>query len=441
MKNLTPTKLIIIRSFESSRDRERVTMSLETATDQDSRTKRAKTDLNVAPLEKSSASRTPKSQAQDFISSHVESLHFHIATILKKIGFDHINLIHKLLNKIKQKTKMELDQSLIPRSARLDFTLKSSKKVEELPDYIQLKEDTEIYLRTVKENLKARILVATSLEIKSLRQEILEHFVKGSFLIAKTLKIGEGEPDANIHGIISEIIHERHESFLPHFDTDLTIFKELYKTLLDVATFPDIAPAPSQQLVVVSPHFATNAARPAPTITPMSSATATIARTIECLFITSIERYSEQEKKNEININLKKLDINHLTEPATAEAEMEVGNELSVTPENLKELVAKETKLATAALLKELNSLKSKFNKNTPALKGSGARTQSRGASPKKSKKTKKNGKKVSFAASAAPPADDAASATSAKKRNNRSDSSKKKKGKKGKQSRTEKNK
>ena len=73
-----------------------------------------------------------------------------------------------------------------------------------------------------------------------------------------------------------------------------------------------------------------------------------------------------------------------MTEPATAKAEMKVGNELNVTPENLKELVAKETKLATATLLKELTSLKSKFNK-TPALKGSGARTKSRGASPKES--------------------------------------------------------
>ena len=96
-----------------------------------------------------------------------------------------------------------------------------------------------------------------------------------------------------------------------------------------MATFsiPDRAPDPSQQLIVLSPHFANNTARPVSTITPMSTATTTIARTIKCLFITNIERYSDQEKKNEININLKKLDINHLTEPATAEAEIEVSTD------------------------------------------------------------------------------------------------------------------
>ena len=411
-------------------------MNEETATDRDTRTKRAKTDPNVAPLDNSSTSKTPKSQAQEFVSAHVESLHYHVATILTKIGFDHINLIHKLLNKINQKTKMELDPSLFPRSARIDFTIKSSKKVEELPDYIQLKEETEIYVREVKENLKARILVAADLEITSLRQEILEHFVKGSFLVAKTLKIGEGEPDANIHGIISDIIHTHHETLLPHFMTDLAKFKELYQTLLNIETFPtpETAPEPSQQLVVLSPHFGNNAARPAPIPTPMSTSTSNINRTIECLFITSIERYSEQEKKNEININLKKLDINHLTEPATAAAELEVSNEQSVTPENLKELIAKETKIATAALLKELNSLRAIVN--STSVKGKGARQTKRGASTKK-KQTKKTGKTVSFAASVAPPADAADSDSSKKKRNNRSDSSKKKKGKKGKKSGT----
>ena len=176
------------------------------------------------------------------------------------------------------------------------------------------------------------MIVATKLEISCLRTELLEHFVRGSFLTAKTLKIGEGEPDADIHSIISHIIHESHEYFLPHFETDLNTFKNTYKTLLDVPTFPNpgtAAPEPSQQLVVLSPHFAPNIGRPAPVPIPMSPSTATIKRTLECLFIVSVKRYSAQEKRNEININLKKLDINHLTEAAIAEAEMDVSNEES----------------------------------------------------------------------------------------------------------------
>ena len=134
---------------------------------------------------------------------------------------------------------------------------------------------------------------------------------------------------------------------------------------------------------------------------------------------------------------MRKLDINHLTEAATAEAEMDVSNEPSVTPENLRELVAKETKLATAALLKQVTKLQSIVNA-TKNLKGSGARNTPRGALPKKTKKTKKtNGKTVSFAASAAQPADDADSDTSKKKGRRSSKQSKKQNGKSTKNSRT----
>ena len=112
-------------------------MNMNTATDATTSNKRAKTDKNVVSTSTPPKdSKTPKSVAQEFIAAHVESLHHHVAAILKKTSFDHVNLVHKLLNKIGQKTKMDIDPSLFPRSARLDFTLKSSKKVEELPDFI-----------------------------------------------------------------------------------------------------------------------------------------------------------------------------------------------------------------------------------------------------------------------------------------------------------------
>ena len=71
-----------------------------------------------------------------------------------------------------------------------------------------------------------------------------------------------------------------------------------------------------------------------------------------------------------------------MTETATAEAEMKVSNEQSVTPENFKELVAKGTKISTAALLKEITKLKTKV-KSRQSSKESGVRTQPRGTLPK----------------------------------------------------------
>ena len=417
-------------------------MNQDIATDATNSHKRAKTDFNVVSTSTPPTdSKTPKSVAQEYITAHVVSLHHHVAAILKKTSFDHVNLVHKLLNKISQKSKMVLDASLFSRSARLDFTLKSSKKVEELPDYIQLNEETNIYILAVKENLKARILMITEMEINSLRKEILEHFVKGIFLIAKTIKTGEGEPTADIHRIVSEIIHQHHEYVLPHFDCDLPTFITTYKELLNVTTFPAqlataVATATSQEVVIHSQFFRpagrTNPEVPAvpPVLTPDTS---NIYRTIQCLFITSVERYRAQTKRNEINMNILKLDINHLTEAATAQVEMDVGNEPSVTSENLQQLIAKESKKVTESLQKEVLKLKQLVNNLKKSKKEIGARTK-RGASPKKSAL-----KNVSFASQPAQKAEDADKGSRKKKEKKPSEQSKKTTKKNSKKSKTKK--
>ena len=75
-------------------------MNSDNATNANNSNKRAKVDLNVAPTSTPpSDSKPPKSVAQESITVHVESLHYHVAAILKKTAFDHINLVHKLLNK------------------------------------------------------------------------------------------------------------------------------------------------------------------------------------------------------------------------------------------------------------------------------------------------------------------------------------------------------
>ena len=75
---------------------------------------------------------------------------------------------------------------------------------------------------------------------------------------------------------------------------------------------------------------------------------------------------------------------------------MEVGNEPSVTPKNLRELVAKESKKVNESLLKEITKLKLQVNNLKLSKNEIGARPK-RGASPKKSAL-----KQVSFASQAA---------------------------------------
>ena len=203
-----------------------------------------------------------------------------------------------------------------------------------------------------------------------------------------------------------------------------------HKDLLNLTTYPVAeattaitaivqAPTASQYFTAAAPRPSVQPAPPTPNLE-----VGNIFRDIECLFITSVERYQEQVKRNDININLQKIDINHLTETATAEAEMEVGNEPSVSHENLKQLIAKETKAATANLLKEMKKLQQQIV-TLKSPKGNGARNTPRGASTKKSLKKTKD-KTVTFAAFAQK-ADGVDNATSKKKGKRQPKPSKKK--------------
>ena len=241
------------------------------------------------------------------------------------------------------------------------------------------------------------------MEIITLEAELLEHFIKGSFLVTKALKIGEGDMDTDIHSIISDIIIAHYSTFLPAFNIERQAFYDKYKAVLNVDTFP-VASAPPSQQPVLSPHFAIGG-RFLTQESTLTESTANIKRTLECIFLTSSEHYKEQVKKNTININLKKLDINHLVEDATADADMEVTNEPSVNPEMLQELIRKEAKKLNSKLENEVKSLKKEISTVKSLKNGNGARTPTRGASTKK-KQSNSTPKKVRFAAAGQKAAD-----------------------------------
>ena len=86
-------------------------MSNNNTTDtQNSKNKQVWLDTLVSLPSETTPQQTPKVAAQEYIQAHVELLHNDIATILKKIGYIHTNLLHKLRNKIVQKREDEIRQ-------------------------------------------------------------------------------------------------------------------------------------------------------------------------------------------------------------------------------------------------------------------------------------------------------------------------------------------
>ena len=74
---------------------------------------------------------TPLMAAKKTLQVHAESLQPQISTITSKLGKQHLLLLHQIHSKQLQAKKLESDALFIPRSARVGFTLSTSKLVSQ----------------------------------------------------------------------------------------------------------------------------------------------------------------------------------------------------------------------------------------------------------------------------------------------------------------------
>jgi hypothetical protein len=71
--------------------------------------------------------KPPMALAEAFIRSSVASLQQSLASIVEKLGKEHIVILSKLDNKKGILKKLEDNEDMIPRSAQLEFKLTGSK--------------------------------------------------------------------------------------------------------------------------------------------------------------------------------------------------------------------------------------------------------------------------------------------------------------------------
>jgi hypothetical protein len=116
--------------------------------------------------------------ADNQVKAYILSLQQDIGFILEKLGLSHISLQAKYLNKSFHIIKMEDDEEFIPRSARIEFSYKMSKKAEEQPEFIALQEETTPLIIQIQKQLKADVLTATKIEIAVVQAEVVTDLAK-----------------------------------------------------------------------------------------------------------------------------------------------------------------------------------------------------------------------------------------------------------------------
>ena len=176
---------------------------MEIATDRSASPKRVRFDPTANP---GTENQTPMALARDQIKTHIESLHTDLQPLLSKAAKDLLLALHNAHHKQQQVQKMETTEDYIPASAHLKFKITVSKDVEQAPEYIALRDETQDLVKKMQKELKSKIISVAKLEITFQQKNIATLLAIG---IAKTVNgmlIISGKTSLDCHKIANTIL-------------------------------------------------------------------------------------------------------------------------------------------------------------------------------------------------------------------------------------------
>ena len=139
------------------------------------RNKRLRFDTSVRSPDDEAV--TPLAAAKKTLATHCASLQPQIASLLLRLGQQHLSYLHRIWSKQQQISKLENDEQFIPRSARVQFVLTSSKLAEKDEEYLRLRDDTAILVLNFQKELKRKIVSTSKLESRLTKVKLRSDFV------------------------------------------------------------------------------------------------------------------------------------------------------------------------------------------------------------------------------------------------------------------------
>ena len=337
-------------------------MTSETASDAMKNTnKRVRTEEPTSALQglpsttHVSTNQSPKGCALTSVSTFAVTLRRHLSPIVKKAAESHIDLLHKLITKMNQFTKMDDDSDFIPRSARMvNFDFRVTKKVENSPEFLAIKADTDTLVLEFKLALKQKIMKTLELECKLLREDLYAHLCINIHMVVQAFLITE-QVNLDPHKVISTILQFHFKELWDHTDLKLIEFYQLYKSAHALTTFP----FPLDDLTTETHDDTTTMnAEDTDTITfahPSCNAAKII---ISGAFTTPGTAYFSRVEEIKIDISLKKLLATNKLEEATEATKNRLDAEISVDNDLLEDIIQKKVIARTKNLNSELGQLK-----------------------------------------------------------------------------------
>ena len=361
--------------------------------------------LNDSPSTLSKGTnQSPKGCALSSIRTFVVTLRQHLSPIVQQAAESHTDLLHKLITKMNQLTKMDDDSDFIPRSARMvNFEFRVTKKVENSPEFLAIKAETDTLVLEFKLNLKQKIMDTLRIECLMLREEFYEQLVtKLHFVVKAQLLTKQSQIDP--HKIISTIFHYYYDELFSVTDLTSIELNTIYKKIHGLDTFP--IPQDNQIPIMevdegdepqTQPDDAQQAA------IQLRDACQPAKQIIIGAFTRPTKAYFDRAEEIIIDASLKKLATTNTLEAATDATRDRLDVETSVDNELLDTIIRKKVLEKTNKLNAEVGQLKrqmsimtksNKTGKSVPqdiAKNNRRGQTTTTGASTRKKKSSTRN--------------------------------------------------
>ena len=109
--------------------------------------------------------------------------------------------------KSQQAKKLETDNDFIPCSARVKFTLTTSKLAESNVEFLRLKEDAQVLVNNLQKELKHKIISASTLEARLTLEKLHANSATSIAVATQAFIIVEPALDVvNLHKIVHSIL-------------------------------------------------------------------------------------------------------------------------------------------------------------------------------------------------------------------------------------------
>ena len=324
--------------------------------DQDRR-QRVRIDPTVSTANINGKTTPPLRAAEEIIMCHTASLQAGIATLLRAMGKEFINLAHRTYSKARNIERMKEDKSYIPISARLTFKLQATKEVEQLQGYRELQEQVNDDMSKVQKRLKEHIIACAQLEHDHLRAQLVKHVL---LAIRDTVILFSAahELDPKLNSLIGCTLISQYSK-----DILITDLKETPESLL--------AKYKAEHNITDNGESLPGSAS---LILPQ------LARVLHFVFYQSWTSYMFAHRQAAIALDLKKKAKQAMTRKTTEDTAMLVDGELPADREQLQQLVEKMA-----------NEIIDKREKEKAKTAGNEKRGKQPSASQKKKKGTDKS--------------------------------------------------